>query len=487
MSHLMRLSFRFLGRGGLALVISSLLFIHFESAPGRVGTLVRGLASVAYAKSAKRTSARKSAKDRAKTDFKRGKIAFGAKRYVEALVAFESAYQSYPLPLMLFNIASVYEQLNLLPQALKKYEAFVKTGKDQRGEAAAKITMLREKLDSWVEVRISSQPAGCEVRLNDPRLPSLGKTPLTLKLEPQRHLKLFLKPQRGESFEEEVLLTPAPKRQTINVKIPKREAWVRVIGSPKKARVKSGEVSVSRLPALLKLTVGEHEIEVLSADYLPVKKLVQLKAVHTQRDPLTVQVDLKSSAGVALVSINIKTPNALLLIDGTPSGRSPFSEPFEVSEGEHLIEVKGPKGESFSERITLKSGETSNIEVDFEQSSSFLQEDRLSIGLMSLGGVSLLTGAILGGVALSNSSGLEECRAHQLCARRQGELDRAQTVRTYATSADVLIGLGVVVGAAGGVLYWLDHRDASPEVKPSAQVTVIPLPGGAGLHGAVTF
>ena len=427
------------------------------------------------------------AKDIAKAAFKKGRAAFNDKRYVEALLAFERAYQSYPLPLMLYNIANVYERLNLLPQALNQYQAFIATGKDQKGEAADKAKSIEDQLQGWVEVLISSQPTGSEVRLTDQRLPALGKTPLSLRLPPQRPLTIFLTPSKGEVITKDVILKTQPKQQTLSIKVPKRSAWVRVIGSPRQAKVKSGDVRVSGLPALLKLSVGDHELEVFTSDYLPIRRMVSLKSVHTRTEPLTIQVDLKSNAGVALVSLDVKTAGALLLIDGKPHGRSPFNEPFEVSEGEHEIELKGPQGQSFSERISLKSGETANLEVNFEHTQSILSQNKLSIGLMSVGGASLLTGIVLGGVALSNSSSLEECRGHQLCARRQGEIDRAEAVRAYALSADVLMGLGIAISAAGGVLYWLDHRSVGPAVSPSTQVSVSPLPGGVGVHGAISF
>ena len=430
---------------------------------------------------------RNKAKDAAKSAFKKGRVAFNDKRYVEALIAFERAYQSYPLPLMLYNIANVYERLNLLPEALKQYRAFIATGKDTKGEAADKAKELEEKLSSWVEVLISSQPTGADVRLIDRRLPSLGKTPLSLRLPPQRPLTILLTPSKGEVISKDVILRSTPQKQTLSIKVPKREAWVRIIGSPRQAKVKSEDIKVSGLPALLKLSVGDHELEVFTSDYLPIRRIITLKSVHTRTEPLTIQVDLKSNAGVALVSLDVKTAGALLLIDGKPYGRSPFTEPFEVSEGEHTIELKGPQGQSFAEQISLKSGETANLEVSFEHTQSIISQNKLSIGLMSLGGASVLTGLVLGGVALSNSSALDECRTHELCARRQGEIDRAEAVRAYALSADILMGLGIAVSAAGGILYWLDHREVGPTVSPSTQVSISPLPGGVGVHGSISF
>ena len=187
------------------------------------------------------------AKDIAKTAFKRGRVAFNDKRYIEALLSFEEAYQSYPLPLMLYNIANVYERLNLLPQALNQYRSFIATGKDKTGEAADKVKRLEEKLKDWVLVLISSEPTGAEVRLVDQRLPALGKTPVSLRLPPQRVLNVILTPQRGEVISKEITLKTTPPNQSLNLKIPQKEAWVRVIGSPRQAKVRSGEIKKSGL------------------------------------------------------------------------------------------------------------------------------------------------------------------------------------------------------------------------------------------------
>ena len=124
--------------------------------------------------------------------------------------------------------------------------------------------------------------------------------------------------------------------------------------------------------------------------------------------------------------------------------------------------------------------------MDFNLSKPWLSRDQLTLGLMSLGGASLLTGLVLSGVALNANGNLEDCRAHELCSRRQGELDRAQALRAYALSADIFTALGILVGGAGGALYWLDHRDHSePALAPSTKVQT--LLGGASLSTELKF
>ena len=427
-----------------------------------------------------------STKELAKSAFKRGRVAFDQERYPEALQAFEEAYQHFPLPLMLYNIANVYERLKLYPQAIKHYKAFVKTGKDVNGEAADKLERLETKTKDWVEVTFMSDPAGAQVRLFTEQHPPLGETPLRQPLPATDNLIVYVTVPGGKTIKKSVLISSGLKRQTINIKLPKPVAYVRVIGSPEKARVSSGEQSAQSLPALLKLSAGDHELSITASGYLPSKRIVTLRSVHSQNAPLTLEVNLKNSEGVGLISLDVSVAGALLFIDGLPKGQSPFNDPIELSEGEHLIELKGPQGGQYQETIQLKAGETTQLNVDFASVKPWLSRDQLTLGLLSLGGTSLLTGLVLGGIALNASGNLEDCRTHELCARRQGELDRAQALRAYATSADIFTVLGLLVGGAGGTLYWLDHREANkPTLTPSMKIQT--LTGGAGLSTELTF
>ena len=427
-----------------------------------------------------------SAKKKAQRSFKQGRVAYNQGHFEASLRHFEEAYRTYPLPLMLFNIASVYERLGLLPLAIEKYKAFIASGKDKRGEGAAKVSALEKKISGWVDAVITTD-ASVEVRYGGPTGPELGTTPLTLTLPPNRPIDLYLIPRSGQSFTKTITLSDAPKLQRVKVKLTKQSAFVRVIGSPPQAEVRIGDIQAKGLPALIELTVGDHEIELLSPGYLPTHRSISLTSVHSRSAPLTLEVDLRTSEGVGLIALQVESDGTLLFIDGQPAGQSPFSEPLELPEGDHLIELKGPKGEQYSEQVNLKTGQTVNIDVSFDQASSLFTTQHISYGLMGVGGVSLITGIVLGAVALNTSNSLEDCRAHDLCARRQGELDRADAVRVYALSADILIGLGAALGAAGGVLYWLNQGSTPSIVPGSTDVQVSPTVGGLMIDGRIAF
>lgn len=426
-------------------------------------------------------------KERAKTSFTRGKVAFDEGRFPEALTAFEEAYQLFPLPLMLYNIANVYERLELLPQALEAYRTFIKTGKDTSGEAERRAKAIQSEMSAWPEVTITSIPSGSKVRLFSKTHPVLGETPLTLKLKPREDLTLWITPTEGEAIKHQIKVSSSPQRQTVSLDLPKQDAYVRVMGSPTELQAKSGDQKTSGIPSLMKLSVGDHEIELYAPGYLPVKRSVSLRSVHTKEAPLTLEVSLKTSEGVALIALNVSVPGALLFVDGLPKGQSPFDEPLELSEGEHLIELKGPNGESFREALNLKAGEMAQLNVDFSNEQTFLSRDRLTLGLMSIGGASVLTGFVLGGFALSASGDLDDCRAHELCRRRQGELDRAQALRAFSLSADLFSVIGLLVGGAGGVMYWLDRHEIETAlpVKPSVQMST--HSNGGQLSASFTF
>jgi tetratricopeptide (TPR) repeat protein len=158
-------------------------------------------------------------KQLAKSAFKKGKVAFDEGRYSDALLSFDEAYQHFPLPLMLYNIANVYERLNLYPQALTKYKAFIRTGKDSNGEAEKKMKVIEEKIKDWPEVLLTSTPSGASLRLYSDEHPILGQTPLKQKLPVLEELPIYLTPAEGETIKKFVTVRPDLLRQTININL----------------------------------------------------------------------------------------------------------------------------------------------------------------------------------------------------------------------------------------------------------------------------
>jgi len=446
-----------------------------------------------------------SAKERAKIAFRQGSQAFSKERWAEALDRFEEAYQAYPLPLMIFNIASTYERLGDLPKALERYEAFIATGKDD-GDAAARVKAIKGQLEAWSELRLSSEPSGAEVFVGSTAARPRGKTPLTLKLPANQTLSITLK--KSGYLNQSLSPRLSPKgRRTLKVTMKGEPAFVRVLGAPKEATVKvNGKTleGATGLPFTRELGVGVYELEISAPGYIPQRKTITLKKVHSEGAPLVIEVSLASSERVALLNLTADQEGALLFVNGQPAGQTPLSAPLKLKQGEHLIELKGAQGGLYSERVTLKNGETKRVHAQLSSSLRFTKR-HIGYTLASVGAASLIGGLISGGLALSSSGELEDCRASFACARRQGELDLAQELRAYSSAADWMLGLGLALAAGGVTLVWIDMR--ATQLKPSlnpepsaetavsgsaddrfkARFSLSPSPGGLSAVGGFNF
>jgi hypothetical protein len=437
------------------------------------------------------------AKAVAKAAYAEGKAAFTAEDWPKALADFERAYQAYPLPLMLFNIASAYERMGDLPTALERYKTFVQTGKDSDGDAGRKVKELEGRLAGWVSARVTSRPSGAQVRVGDPRFPPRAQTPATLLLPPSQDVTLTLS---LSGYEEARLVRRfAPKEApTVEATLKGKPAFVRVIGAPREAEVRVGGEVSRGLPVTRDLGVGAHELEVVAAGFLPERRAVTLTQAHTESAPLVVEISLSSSAGVGLLELTTDEEGAVLFIDGRPSGQAPFSAPLQLSEGAHLIELKGSGGR-FESSVRVRTGEKVSLYAPLGQ-QGLITSPRVGLTLASLGAASLVAGVVSGALALSASGDLDECRANFRCARGQGELDRAQSVRAYSNAADLLMALGAVVGGGGAALYLWTRAPSAPVVSgevtpasppppasPSATLQLSPLVGGAAAVGRFSF
>lgn len=84
----------------------------------------------------------------AKRAFETAQKAYKQKKYADAISSFENAYRLKPHPVIRFNIARCYEQLNDAPNALKFYRTFLFEQPDSadREEVLKAIPVLERKL-----------------------------------------------------------------------------------------------------------------------------------------------------------------------------------------------------------------------------------------------------------------------------------------------------------------------------------------------------
>ena len=124
----------------------------------------------------------KAAKKRAKRYEKRAKKAYARKRWEDAIVAFELAYQAWPQPKYQFNIGRCYENTGDLFKAMEHVQAFVDavTDEAERQDAQDLYAILRGKLmRTSGELVVRSTPPGATVKLEADGKTVTGETPLT--------------------------------------------------------------------------------------------------------------------------------------------------------------------------------------------------------------------------------------------------------------------------------------------------------------------
>ncbi len=169
---------------------------------------------------------------------------------------------------------------------------------------------------------------------------------------------------------------------------------------------------------------------------------------------------------------------AVVRIDGEERGRLPHPDPFFLPPGSHEVEVTLAGFAPFRATVVVPPGESVALPVRLTASSEAGPATEspslaLPIALYSGGGALVVTGAVLGGVALAKSSDhpVETTSA-------------ADRVHALSIAADVTLAVGVAAAAAGLVVHLVrrpDDDDAS-----GASVSLAPLvgPGHVGL-GAV--
>jgi tetratricopeptide (TPR) repeat protein len=154
---------------------------------------------------------------------------------------------------------------------------------------------------------------------------------------------------------------------------------------------------------------------------------------------------------------------ARIVIDGEDRGRLPHPDTIPLRPGSHVVDVQLDGYGSFHAAVAVPAGETLAVTVTMERSGASPNAHplRLPIALYAAGGGLLITGSVIGGVALSQ-------------ARSSFEgTDEADRSHTLAIVSDVTIGLGAAAAVTGLIVHVM--RGSSDEAAPAtARITLAP-------------
>lgn len=170
---------------------------------------------------------------------------------------------------------------------------------------------------------------------------------------------------------------------------------------------------------------------------------------------------------------------AILLVDGEDRGRLPRPDPLLLSPGSHEIRVTSPGYVDFASSVSVPAGQVVDVGIVMNRVPSATGEPSIaSLALVGGGAAVLVTGLIIGGVALNEAGNAPSSTGSE-----------ADGARTLALVSDILwpIGSAAIVGG----LVWLIVDVTTPLTASGdrSAFQLVPLvgPGVGGAVGSVRF
>ncbi|MCB9529788.1 MAG: PEGA domain-containing protein [Myxococcales bacterium] len=424
-----------------------------------------------------------SARDQAKAFFVQGREHYAAGRFSAALDAFQKANTLAPHPLMVFNIAQVFEAMEDLPAAIDTYQKYLATEPADAEAVRKKVGDLDALLASWPQIRLSTVPPGAEVRVGALANPPRGRTPLTLKLPP-RPQTVYFSLAGHETSERPIKLDgDAPPMTVALVPI---LPMLTVQSTPPGGKVIIDGEAVGTAPLTRPLPAGPHTIRIELDGFDPAERQVTLAAEHTRERPYLLPIELSKATPRGELMLTVSPVGAEIRVDDKLVGRAPLTVPLQLEAGMHRIDVRAQGADPYSEMVTITEGETVQTEIDLAGGVPWRTVGVIGMGV---GGALLAGGAVTGALALGANGDLDDCRADPSCARTTREVALADDVRSRALITDVLVWSGVAIAAGSAVLWLLTPDGAAVDEAEIREQSwfVAPLEGGAAAVGRFEF
>lgn len=382
-----------------------------------------------------------SAEAEAEREFRIGYRALQAGNCSVALVHYRRSLELVQRPRTLFNIATCEEDLGQHAAAWRDYQSFLTLAEERDAtiiaEARTRLEALRKRLRG--QVSVGSSPDGASVTVDGERQ-ARGETPVTLSLEPGRHV---LRVSMPGAIAVERIVEIAPDDQTslrvelalsslISIRTDPADAIIEPVGG--------GARAIGRFDVPVK--PGHHAFVIRRNGYRSEQVEVDALAGRTH----DVRVNLSPEPATSTLVITGAT-GATVTIDGKPTSTSLLRELRSLPTGGHEIEIEHRGRVVWRRDLQFSPGEIVTLDVDLPSPRSSRRR-ALTWTIGGFGVASLTAGGVIGALALRDVTS-ETADIH----------DRG---KTRALVADGLF----VAGAAALVVAWRLMRDdaASAEV-----------------------
>jgi hypothetical protein len=308
------------------------------------------------------------ARNEARERFDRGLRLFNQGDAAGALAEFLRANELSPHPLVLYNVALVYEALAKPVQAVDTAERVLSQPGNLSTDRVAKLQSLRTEQAARIgTLELVVNAPGAAVDLDGE---AVGTTPLSgpVRLATGSHLLSVISrdhlPVRrtllvasGAKLVETINLEPLNGRLahlTLVTRVP--DAQVLVDGQP---------AGLTPLPASLALAPGTRQIELVRAGYQTARQSVQVgegSSGTLALDPVLAPETLGSAGGTLALSISEK--DSVIFVDGQPRGA--YAGAFRLPAGRHRLRVERAGFFGFERDVLIPKGSRADVTVELE-------------------------------------------------------------------------------------------------------------------------
>ncbi len=156
---------------------------------------------------------------------------------------------------------------------------------------------------------------------------------------------------------------------------------------------------------------------------------------------------------------------AVVTLDGADAGRLPRPDALHVSAGSHHIVVRAPGYADFTSTVVVPAGQQTAVPVDMTATASTGGGGGGEIPLVpvimwSAAGVTLITAAVLGGVALSTAGSAPSSTGPE-----------ADTARGLALGSDITFGVSAACAITALILTLVMPAGSSSETRSAFRLT----------------
>lgn len=356
-------------------------------------------------------------------------------RFDSALQLYQAAYDLYPEPRFLFNIALALEKTFDYEGCAVKFQKFLTDAtdapEDVRRQAAERLRSCFDRAE--IPLRITSAPSNAAIFLGsgDTRTPR-GRSPVDLKLPPGKHTLTAEMPGYTPSTQE---LTLAPgERPQLDFVLDKLSS-LRVEADPSGAQVSIDDAAPEASPVVREVAKGNHTVRVTREGYEAVRRDVKVEAGQE----VSLVLSLRGLARPRALTITADAPRALVKLDGVAAGVTPLE--LAVRPGAHTILVEADRRVRYRGDLTIADDRDLAMRVRLAPKRSRANR---AVFWTTLGtaAASLAIGSYYGLSALDDQSSFDAMPS------REG----SATGEDHAESADLWFAVGAAF--AGGAVGW---------------------------------